>query len=83
MCFTLQALAMILPLLPMFILLVYYLAIPGLSCSMWDIFGYSVQDLVPWTGIEPQPPALGLRSLSHWTPRDVPAVIPELSSVSP
>ena len=60
-----------------------YLAAPGLSCSMWDLFGYSVQDLVPWTGIEPQPPALGLRSLSHWTPRDVPAVIPELSSVSP
>ena len=29
-----------------------------LSCSMWD--------LVPWPGIEPWPPAVGLRSLSHW-----------------
>ena len=35
-----------------------------LSCSMWD--------LVPWPGVELKPPALGLRSLSHWTPREVP-----------
>ena len=30
----------------------------GLSCSMWD--------LVPWPGIEPRPPALGVQSLSYW-----------------
>ena len=29
------------------------------SCGMWN--------LVPWPGIEPGPPALGVRSLSHWT----------------
>ena len=29
------------------------------SCGM--------QDLVPWPGIEPRPPALGAWSLSHWT----------------
>ena len=41
-----------------------YLATPGLSCSMWD--------LVPWAGIEPGPPALGLWSPSYWTTREVP-----------
>ena len=25
------------------------------------------QDLVPWPGIKPRPPALGAQSLSHWT----------------
>ena len=32
---------------------------PGLGCSMWD--------LVPSPWIAPGPPALGVRSLSHWT----------------
>ena len=41
-----------------------YLAVLGLSCNMWD--------LVPWPGIKPGPPALGARSLSHWTARDIP-----------
>ena len=35
-----------------------------LCCSMWD--------LVPWPGIEPGPPALEAKSLSHWTTREVP-----------
>ena len=34
------------------------------SCGMWD--------LVPWPGIEPGPPALGLWSLSHYTTREIP-----------
>ena len=34
------------------------------SCSMWD--------LVPWAGIKPRPPALGVWSLSHWTTREAP-----------
>ena len=34
-----------------------------LSCGMWD--------LVPWPGIEPRPPALGVQSLSHWIARKV------------
>ena len=38
---------------------------PGLSCSMWV--------LVSQPGIKPGPPALGTRSLSHWTTREVPA----------
>ena len=33
-----------------------------LSCGMWD--------LVPWPGIIPMPPALGMPSLSHWTIRE-------------
>ena len=35
-----------------------------LSCSLWD--------LVPSPGIEPKLPALGARSLSYWTTREVP-----------
>ena len=31
------------------------------------------QDLVPWPGIEPGPPALEARCLRHWTSREVPA----------
>ena len=34
-----------------------------LSCGLWD--------LVPRPGIEPRPPALGARSLTHWTTREV------------
>ena len=34
------------------------------SCGMWD--------LVPWQGIEPRLPAMGVRSLGHWTTREVP-----------
>ena len=45
---------------------IYYLAAPGLSCSMWD--------LVPWPGVASRPPALGAWSLSHWTTREVPFV---------
>ena len=32
-------------------------------------------DLVPWLGIEPNPPVLGAWSLSHWTTREVPIPI--------
>ena len=39
---------------------------PSLSCYMWD--------LVPWPGIELRA-LLGVWSLSHWTTRDVPAVL--------
>ena len=35
----------------------------GLSCGIWD--------LVPWPGIEPEPPALGVWHLNHWTTREV------------
>ena len=42
-CCTLQALAVISP--PKH-LLICSLAVPGLSCSTWDRFSYSVQDLV-------------------------------------
>ena len=38
----------------------------SLSCSMWD--------LVPWPGIQPRPPALGVQSLSQWTSREVPGL---------
>ena len=36
------------------------------SCGTWD--------LVPWPGIKPQPPALGVQGLSHWTTREVPGM---------
>ncbi|XP_057560751.1 WD repeat-containing protein 82 isoform X1 [Hippopotamus amphibius kiboko] len=36
------------------------------AACMWD--------LVPQPGIEPRPPALGVRSLTHWTTREVPPI---------
>ena len=42
-----------------------------LACG---IFSCGIWDLVPWPGIEPGPPALGVRSLSHWTIREAPEV---------
>ena len=41
-----------------------YWAVRGLCCGMWD--------LVPCPKIEPRSPALGARSLTHWTTREVP-----------
>ena len=40
------------------IYLLIYLAVPGFSCSTWDLV--------------PGPPALGVQSLSHWTTSEVP-----------
>ena len=57
---------------------------PGLSCSMWDLwislrhaklFSCGMWDIVPWPGIEHAPtltPTVGVQSLSHWTTRQVP-----------
>ena len=39
------------------------------------IFSCGMRDLVPWPGMEPRPPALGVRSLNCWTTREVPPVI--------
>ena len=46
-----------------FTLLFTYLAVLGLSCG--------TQDLVPWSGIEPRFPALGVQSLSLWATKEV------------
>ena len=35
------------------------------------IFSCGMQDLVPWPGMEPKPPALEVWSLRHWTNREV------------
>ena len=56
-----------------FFLIFIYLATPGLSCSTWDL-RCGMQDLVPQPGIEPGPPALGARCLSHSTTREVPGL---------
>ena len=37
-----------------------------LSCSTWD--------LVPWSGITPGAPALGMWSPSHWITREIPKI---------
>ena len=50
------------------------------TCVMWDYFSSfgmwaltcNMWNLVPWAGIEPRPPALGVWSLSYWTTREVP-----------
>ena len=41
------------------------------SCSMWTL-SCGTWDLVPWPGMEPMATALGVRSVSHWTTREVP-----------
>ena len=46
------------------------LSAPGLNCSTQDLH-CSLWNLVPWPGIEPGPSALAVRSLSHWTTREV------------
>ena len=43
------------------------------SCCM-RILSCGMLDLVPWWGLKPRPPALGARSLSHWTRREAPIV---------
>ena len=43
---------------------IFNCGVQTLNCSMWD--------LVPWLGIEPRPPALGVQSLNHWTTREIP-----------
>ena len=40
--------------------------------AAYGIFNCSVWDLVPWPGIEPGPPVLGVWNLSPWTSREVP-----------
>ena len=40
-----------------------YLAVPSLSCSMWD--------LVPWPGIKSGSLELGAQTLSYWVTREV------------
>ena len=62
-------------------LFIYYLflAAAGLSCSPQDLqlwhVGFLVVacmwDLVPWRGVKPGCPALGVWSLTHWTTREV------------
>ena len=42
-----------------------------LHCSMRTL-SWGMWDLVLWPGVEPQPPALGAWSVSHWTTREVP-----------
>ena len=43
---------------------IFSCGIQSLSCCIWD--------LVPWSWIEPGPPALGAWNLSHWTAKEVP-----------
>ena len=48
-----------------------YVAAADFSASC-RILSCGMQDLVPWPGFEPGPPALGAQSPSHWTTREVP-----------
>ena len=49
-----------------YLFLYIYLTVLGLSRSFWTL-SCGVWDLVPWSGIELGPPALGIQSVSHWT----------------
>ena len=52
------------------------------SCSMQTL-SWGMWDLVPWPGIEPRPPALGVWSLNHWTPREAPTPLLERQLLAP
>ena len=52
--------------------LLLYLAGPRFGCGMQNHFSCHMWDLVPWPESKPRPPALGARSLSHWTTKEVP-----------
>ena len=53
-----------------------YLAAPGLKLRQMNFsirtLSWGMQDLAPWPGIEPWPPALAGLSLSHCTTREIP-----------
>ena len=49
-----------------------------LRYGIWPL-RYGMWDLVPCPGMEPRPTALGVRSLSHWTTKEVPKVAPLFS----
>ena len=51
-------------------LVLIYSAVPGPSCGTHN-HCCSMQDPVPWPGIEPRPPALGAWSRNHWITREV------------
>ena len=46
------------------------LAMQILSCGTWTL-SCGMWDLVPWPGIDPGTPALGVWNISHWTIREV------------
>ena len=55
----------------MFFLRIYLFALHGIfSCGMQTL-SCSTWDLVPRSGVEPSPPALGAWCLSHWTTREI------------
>ena len=43
--------------------------------SYMRILSCGMQDLDPWPGVKPRPPAPGAWSPSHWTAREVPIVL--------
>ena len=52
------------------------------SYSLWHLCPFSFlpcwaayRILVPWTEIEPMPPAVGARCFNHWTAREVPVQV--------
>ena len=64
-------------------ILFIYLTVPSLSWGMQVFYlccgiqtlSFGMWDLFPWSGIEPAPSALGVKSLSHWTTREVPQLL--------
>ena len=55
-----------------YLLYLFFLFLKYLFIWLCQMFSYGMQELVPWPGMEPRPPALGAQNLSHWTIRDIP-----------
>ena len=58
-------------LLLLFIFIYLSIWLGWIFIAAYGIFSYSLQDLVPWPGLEPGPLALGTQSVSHWTTGEV------------
>ena len=58
--------------LSLYCLLIWLCLVLAVACG---IFSCGMQDLVPWSGIEPRFPALGVQSLSLWATKEVPKLM--------
>ena len=47
----------------------------GVLVAACGMFNHGMQGLVPWLGLKPGSPALGVPSLNHWTTREVPVSV--------
>ena len=53
----------------------FFLNCTGVLVAAFRFFSSGMWELLPWLEIKSGPPAVGARSLSHWTAREVPKAL--------